>query len=453
MKLELHPKAIANYDERAARLVTSLAPDPWEAQIKARWAQPSVDPGIYAEALPEGAVTKFEIGDSYMDGYGREVAKYFNDETRNIGLFDDGYKNLIKLAEEIQNNKTLRDLVSKNLVKDLIFDWIRDNHKQRSSSSMTEYVLTECGKQIKEFEIWIPVSKLLLFGTNIRVGRVTFKSVTKEMLDAYLGDTPEMTAEVRVGAKRIRSELQGYAAAAIKVVAEPQRANEIAYDEADKALSLLRFYSPVNSDPTRVSYAAILGEQHEDSFHRLVVENGKIINYHCGLLDKGSPYWQLDQSYVEDLTGLDILSALLSRKDRTDFQEKLLAALLQYSRNCLARDPSDKLVNILVALESVILQNENEPLGKNVGERMAALIGSTVDDRKRILVNVAKTYRLRSSFVHHGKRISLDELETLKEFMMNAWRCLGSLVDLYYKNPAITRSGFFAELEERRLSY
>ncbi len=453
MKLELHPKAIANYDERAARLVTSLAPDPWEAQIKEHLAQPSVDPGIYAEALPEGAVTRFEIGDSYLDGYGREVAKYFNDETRNIGLFDDDYKNLIKLAEEIQNNKTLRDLVSKNLVKDLIFDWIRDNHKQRSSSSMTEYVLSECGKQIKEFEIWIPVSKLLLFGIRIRVGRVTFKSVTKEMLDAYLGDTPEMTADVRVGAKRIRSELQGYAAAAIKVVAEPQRANEIAYDEADKALSLLRFYSPVNFDPTRVSYVAILGEQHEDSFHRLVVENGRIINYHCGLVDKGSPYWQLDQSYVEDLTGLDILSALLSRKDRTDFQEKLLAALLQYSRNCLARDPSDKLVNILVALESVILQNENEPLGKNVGERMAALIGSTVDDRKRILSNVAKTYSLRSSFVHHGKRISLDELETLKEFMMNAWRCLGSLVDMYYKNPAITRSGFFAELEERRLSY
>ena len=450
MKLELHPKAIANYDEKGSKLVTSLVPDPWEAQIKARWMQRSEDPPIYAEALPESTVKTFHIGDSYMDGYGKELAKYFKSETGNIGLFDDGYTNLVKLAEEIQNTKTLRDLVSKNVVKDLIFDWIRDSHKQPSNSSMTEYVLTECGNQIKEFEIWIPISKLLLFETQISIGRVTFQSVTKDMLDAYLG---VRATDVGPGAKRIRSELQGYAAAAIKVVAEPQRANEIAYDEADQALSLLRFYSPVNFDPTRVSYVALLGEQHAHTFHRLMVANGKIVNYHSGLIDKASPYWQLDQSYVDDLIGLDVLSDLLIREDRTDYHEKLLAALLQYSKNCLARDPSDKLVNILVAVESVILQNENEPLGKNIGERMAALIGSTLEERKGILSNVGKTYGLRSSFVHHGKRISVDEVDTLKEFMMNAWRCLGTLVDWYHKNPAITRSQFFAELEERRLSY
>jgi hypothetical protein len=148
-----------------------------------------------------------------------------------------------------------------------------------------------------------------------------------------------------------------------------------------------------------------------------------------------------------------VVPVVLIREDRTDYHEKLLAALLQYSKNCLARDPSDKLVNILVAVESVILQNENEPLGKNIGERMAALIGSTLEERKGILSNVGKTYGLRSSFVHHGKRISVDEVDTLKEFMMNAWRCLGTLVDWYHKNPAITRSQFFAELEERRLSY
>ena len=104
-------------------------------------------------------------------------------------------------------------------------------------------------------------------------------------------------------------------------------------------------------------------------------------------------------------------------------------------------------------MESAILKDENEPLGKNIGERMAALIGSTVDERKRILSNVAKTYSLRSSFIHHGKRISHDELETLKEFMMNAWRCLGSLVDVYHNNPTMTRPEFFAWVEERRLSY
>jgi hypothetical protein len=81
------------------------------------------------------------------------------------------------------------------------------------------------------------------------------------------------------------------------------------------------------------------------------------------------------------------------------------------------------------------------------------LIGATVDERKNILSNVAKTYSLRSSFVHHGKRISIDELRMRKNFMMNAWRSLGSLIDMHYKNPMLTRDQFFGNLEERRLSY
>lgn len=94
-------------------------------------------------------------------------------------------------------------------------------------STITEFVLAECENQIKEFELWIPVSNLLLFGSEVTVARVTFKTVTKEMLDAYLGDMAEMSVEARIGSKRIRSELQGYAAAAMNVIAEPRRAYEI----------------------------------------------------------------------------------------------------------------------------------------------------------------------------------------------------------------------------------
>ncbi len=71
-------------------------------------------------------------------------------------LFEEGYQNLIKLAEDLHNNKALRDVVSKDLLKDLIFNWIKANYKQDSKSSMSEYVLTECERQIQELEIWIP---------------------------------------------------------------------------------------------------------------------------------------------------------------------------------------------------------------------------------------------------------------------------------------------------------
>ena len=59
------------------------------------------------------------------------------------------------------------------------------------------------------------------------------------MLDAFLGDMAEMSVEARIGSKRIRSELQAYAAGAMNVIAEPPRAYEVVYEKAEKALSLL----------------------------------------------------------------------------------------------------------------------------------------------------------------------------------------------------------------------
>jgi Apea-like HEPN len=93
-------------------------------------------------------------------------------------------------------------------------------------------------------------------------------------------------------------------------------------------------------------------------------------------------------------------------------------ALLIYSRNSVAITPADKLVYILVGLESVLIRNSNEPLGKNIGERMAFLVGDTVDSRKAVLANVDEIYKLRSSFIHHGGAVKRPEL--LSTFMLNA---------------------------------
>ena len=56
---------------------------------------------------------------------------------------------------------------------------------------------------------------------------------------------------------------------------------------------------------------------------------------------------------------------------------------------------ADKLVYILASLESILLKNDSEPIQKNLGERMAFLIGPTVEARKTIIANVVETYARR----------------------------------------------------------
>lgn len=299
----------------------------------------------------------------------------------------------------------------------------------------------------------------MLIQSDIRLGKVVFKTITKEMLDVWQqrgeASLPEVSIQAQIGMNKIRQELQGFAAATIRLLAEPERATEIAFEEAEAAISLLRFFSHCNFSPRRISYCTLRGKEHVESAKSLIIDSGKIEYYNRAVIDKSLPYWELTNELITEFkrAGLEILDNLLSVNTRTDFQEALLASLLQYSKNCLAKDPSDKLVNILVALESIILKDENEPIKKNIGERMAALFGQSKDERKEIIDNVSKTYDLRSKFIHHGYRVTLEETETLEAFMMNAWRCLHALIVKSNINPTMTRAQLFSWLDDRRLSY
>jgi hypothetical protein len=82
------------------------------------------------------------------------------------------------------------------------------------------------------------------------------------------------------------------------------------------------------------------------------------VNYHQGALDSGA-LWVLSNSYLAGFPGLlDRLQALSAATDKTSFRQNLYDALLMYSRNSVAIEPADKLIYILVALESMPLRGE-----------------------------------------------------------------------------------------------
>lgn len=373
-----------------------------------------------------------------------------------VGLFDDDYMELVRLAEALQKSITPRGVVGLAQISDLIFDWVKGIHRGASTSTMADYVLVECEKLIKEFEIWIPISHLYIQRPFI-FGKITFRAITKAMIDEWeasslsRADTPEEMESVRIGIERRRVKIQGLATATIKVEAERQRAYEIAFQEADRTISILRLLSPANIHPAKISYSAPIGRQHEDSYIYLVVEEGKIVGYNSGLIDRSRTHWNLKN---EDLTTwapeLGVLSMLLKKETLTDFQQTLLDALVLYSRSSLAKQVSDKLVYVLIALESVFLKDSSELIQDAISLRMAYMQDVSVEKRRAIINNVKAVYKLRSSFIHHGRSIGVDEMKILMEFMMNALLSLAALIPLAASE--ITKEEFFTNLENRRLA-
>jgi hypothetical protein len=453
LTLGMHPQAKENWNRKAEELVTHLRPVPVGLKKERGTANPDLP--VSHHFNPSNIVGEMRY--SWADFTGNIAARAFSNGEQRIGLFEDDHTELIRISEGMRKSITPRNTVSISLLSELIFDWMKHRHRGESNLLMTDFVLAECEKRVKELEIWIPISHLFIV-SPFTLGKITFKAITKTMVDDWEASRlskltkPEALNSNRQFFESLRKDIQALAAATIKLEAEPRRAYEIACEEAEKAMSILRFFSPATLHPAKVCYSALWGKQHQDMDCHLTVQNGKIIGYRSGFSDQSKIHWNLGNDELQMCwdAGLGALGNLLNADKLTDFQETLLEALFIYSKSTLAKQLSDKLLYILVALESVFLKDSGEYIQDAISLRMAYMHPVSIEERGAIIRNVKATYALRSSFIHHGQNIGVDDVATLEEFMKNAWMSLQAVIPL--AATGITKEEFFKGLEDRRLS-
>jgi hypothetical protein len=129
-------------------------------------------------------------------------------------------------------------------------------------------------------------------------------------------------------------------------------------------------------------------------------------------------FWEIPKEEHQQRL-LQNLIAIFATEQRTDFQQRLFDALLIYSQNNVAKEPYEKLIFCLVAVESMLVKDPSEPIQDNIGERMAYILGETVQERLEIESLVKQVYAIRSKFVHHGQRPT--DMEVLARFMKKVW--------------------------------
>jgi hypothetical protein len=451
LKLTIHSEAAKNCNQKAKDLLQRLQRAPERFSRKRGTSNPDIHSTF--TFTPENIVGEIVFG--WSDFTGNTVAKAFEQGNEYVGLFEDDYLQLVRLAEGI--HKSLRPkVVTVRLLTNLVFDWVKEAHRKTINASMTDYVLQECEKRITEAEVWIPISHFFIPHPFV-FGRITFRAITKVMMEEWETSalakctTDEERTAVKTGMERRRRKFQALATATMKIEAEPDRAYEIAYEETDKSVSLLRFFSPAMLDPAKTSYSAPLGRQHEDSYDYLLVKDKKIVGHNAGLTDKSTPVWNFtvedQQTFAPEL---QVLHGLLTADKLTDFQEMVLNGLTVFSRSFLAKEISDKLIYMLVALESVFLKDTGEFIQDAISLRMAYMQNVSVAERKQIVADVKAVYKLRSQFVHHGQRVSVEESELLRSFQRHALLSLMALIPL--AASTISKIDFFNDLENRRLS-
>lgn len=451
MHVTIHELAAGRFNQMGEEVLQATV-----KQTRGSGPEPTFKPDNHTSfnLTSKDAVGPIVAAEHIYDGTGSEVGRFFLRNDQRIGLVGEPYKKLIILLERIQGSG-LKPSASMKTLRDAAFGWIEQRYDGRTKETLVTFLLDHINQQIRECEIWIPLHRVHL-EQPVNIGGVQFHTITREMLDELESrlhaHTPAAaSAAIKQRMDRDRKKLQGTAAAVVSVVAEPIRASEIARERAGKAVALLRFLSPANWHPAMRSYCTLLGGEDLRISAELTVEDGKISRVSNAVEDqRNQHHWTLTAAQLRQFPGLLQALSSLANDDssKNEFQTKLLEALLLYSRNSVAREPADKLVYILAALEAMLLKNDSEPIQKNIGERMAFLVGDTMEARKEIVANVLAIYVKRSSFVHHGQGIEVTD--TLASFMLRAWTCFYNL--LQFSGQFETKEALIQHLEDRKLT-
>jgi hypothetical protein len=343
-------------------------------------------------------------------------------------------------------------LMSLEFIAESIFEWLVQSATGAIHVPFVNHLESKLHKHVVERCIWFPIAGLRL-RTPLQMGSVVFRAITRQMIDQVeqrlLRQAPAMSSQIQARMLQMRRLYQGRAAAEFITKGEMKFVVTYGRKEAEKATGILRFASPANFAPDFRTQWSLTGTHSLDHLHWFEVHANDIVQASDGMVYEGSTFDGLDPHLMKDFPSLlGQLHRLLSREDSSEFKKDLVEALLLYSRNAVTTDVADKLVYILVALESILLKNTSEPIQRAIGERMAFICERTAEERMKVVKLVSDVYAVRSAFVHHGE--NPKDIQLLRKFMPVAWTCFLNLICA--SDQVDTVEQLLSELELRKFS-
>lgn len=387
------------------------------------------------------------------DAFGKEISRAFQIGQRHYGLFNADFSRLTDLSEQIHRLPAFNAVITFKSLREFIFEWIEQTHCGFITSNICDFLIAKCDDAIQTYEVWAPVS-FLNIERDFEIGNIELKTISKSLLDVW-HTTAARTAKTDKNKvdhlfEKRRRKLQGLAAGVMKIVAEAERARQIALLETEKAIALLRVLSPASRTTELNCNCVMLGSGGIKTSMTMTRANGGAFDSYERMTERRDPRWVLDSRGIDALyeLGLNNLSRLLKDQKLSDFRKKVLDCLLLYSKVSIAKELEEKVVYLFAALEGLLLRNPDELIQQNVGERMAFLIGKNLAHRKTIVKNIREVYKLRSQFLHHAQ--SIQETSALNMLMKNAWFTFIHVVDNLdvFNNT----DEFLQSIDDRRLS-
>ncbi len=431
MILNLHPSAIDNYNNKALALIDKIE------EIKSLPPTTPFSEVVNSERIPSFTLNQEDIiGDikiTATDYFGNVVSKQFSFEDKEYEITEDGYSSLKLIAERIQSDKNIKDLLGIDFIIDTLFDWVSKRFKRTEECTFMELLEIEAEKSISEFTIWIPVANLNI-ETPFSVCDSRIETLTKRIINKWekqASQKEDNHQNVKDLYDGLRKKYQGYAFVVSKIRANSEHAFKVSTNKANVIISILAIYSPSMFKPNIKYSCSIKGNEAKNNSECIYFDGNSTLGYISRILDMQNVVpFILPKDYIEAIRdeSLDKLSNIITNPNQTEFEESLSNSIFLYSKAAFTSEPIEKIVYVLSSLESLLLKSENEPIQQNLSERIAIFCIDSLSERKKIIRNIKNVYALRSKYLHHGK--SSQELENTTKFLNTVWHFYYKLINL-----------------------
>ena len=234
---------------------------------------------------------------------------------------------------------------------------------------------------------------------ELRFGEVVLKKMTDEQKAEIVGGLA--TEEDK---QRFLDRVRSVPFAEMAVSAEPTKAWEVAVGRLRDVLDLLRYSMPFLSDEDLDPDINLLGLN--GSSPPLVAVHGDEVEDLFGNSRDLPTSLKISREAVEKMEDAGFFEAaeFAGKEERTQFERKLLRAVRWASDSQGQREPDNRILGLVIALECLLPPARPGGAGSSwTAEGAALLLGPGPSARKGIRNRILGLYRKRNNIVHGGE--------------------------------------------------
>jgi len=263
--------------------------------------------------------------------------------------------------------------------------------------------------ELTEFEAWqdvdIPIANLWLEGEPVKLGNVTFATITKQEIEQWKkgGLWSELAPETHVAAR-------------VRAPGDQQKAILYTRAKVSQILDVFRAFCFPFGRYSDTWLVGIVGTVISSASTPMRIDNKKYVT-HVGV---GTTYVKLHKSILSKLVQpqWELIDKLTLKTNYSAMESKLLEGIHWLSESTKPDTNNSRFAKISFALETMI---GGEPKADELkvrgitamlAERAAFIIGKNINDRLGIDKDIRKYYKIRGGIVHGGGNdVSLEDID------------------------------------------